>query len=223
MAVDRPTAGRTLLALALGALLAACASTPDAAVTTVATTSGGTTVASVTTESTVPETTVAPTTTVWVTSTIAAATTTIAATTTVVASGPGKPGNKQDDPELAWNGIIDFLAQLSVAPDRSLLPLVVDPECPCYRGYDDVLSELEENGWRYSGDSPTVTTDFLVVEEISPTEVVVAVETRSPADQVLDATGAVVRREPPVRSNLSVLLRRGEDARWRIAQLVDAG
>ena len=100
---------------------------------------------------------------------------------------------------------------------------MVDPECPCYRGYDDVLAELEENGWRYSGDSPTVTTDFLVVEEISPTEVVVAVETRSPADQVLDATGAVVRREPPVRSNLSVLLRRGEDGRWRIAQLVDAG
>lgn len=119
---------------------------------------------------------------------------------------------------MIWDEIQRFIDGLSVDPDPALVDVVIDPECACYQFWLDLYTELADNEWRYTGD-PVETTELRVVFE-QDNLVGLAVTQEIGASTVVDADGNVIREEPALTQSSSVTLRRDEEGRWRVFDVV---
>lgn len=127
------------------------------------------------------------------------------------------PNNFGDDFAAIWDEIQGFIDRMSFQPDPSLVDVIIDPDCNCYQFWVDLFTELDDNDWHYVGEAVTSDVQVLVV---TGDEVGLAVTQQVPASSVVDADGNVVREEEARVVTSSVALRRDEEGRWRIFNVV---
>lgn len=127
------------------------------------------------------------------------------------------PDNFGTDFPYVWDEIQGFIDRMSAQPDPSLVEVIIDPDCNCYQFWVELFTELDENGWYYIGDAVTSQVTVLIESE---DEVGLAVTQQVPASSVVDGDGNVIREEEARVVTSSVALRRDEEGRWRIFNVV---
>lgn len=203
--------GRTTVRSRVSLLIVAAVLAASCTEATVTTTTGAAAQTTATSSSPAPPTTVAPPTSV------ADPVPTPSAPAAETIQSLELPDNFGSDFSHVWDEIQDFIDRMSVNPDPSLVDVIIDPECNCYQFWMDLFSELDENGWHYTGEPVTSQVTVLVENE---EEVGLAVTQQVPASSVVDAGGNVVRDEEARVVTSSVALRRDEEGRWRIFNVV---
>lgn len=163
---------------------------------------------------TTPATTPSPT-----TATSAEPTTT---TTPVPGGVPGVtlPDVDVDDAGEALRSIMAFVDDLSRDPQPDLLVNYYDPGCATYDIVFDNFSRLADNEWQWAVLEPTEITSLLPVIQTDTEAQLIATYTVA-ADELMDVSGTVVRREPAQTYEQGITLKRSTEYGWRICDSVE--
>jgi hypothetical protein len=114
-----------------------------------------------------------------------------------------------------------FRAWLYEHPDPSLLAVVYDPDCWCYRPEFNYLKRLKSDGWRFD-DEGTVILSVDVLDRPQADMVVLAVTNRHGPERVVNAAGKVVQRgDGWPKATTKLTFKRGSDGRWRLFDVVN--
>jgi len=146
-----------------------------------------------------------------------------AETTTTPTTAPAiePPANTGTDMVAVLQSLSDFGNRLGMAPDLAAVDLAYHPDSPAHERAAEIASSLVNNGWHWS--APTeILSEIVDNDGVGERSwLMAAVSTRNQDAVLLDAAGVPVEEQPPspAPQRLVYQLVRGDDDRWRIAEI----
>jgi hypothetical protein len=147
--------------------------------------------------------------------------TTVPETTTSTVPAIEPPDNTGTDMVAILQRLSDFGNRLGMAPNLEAVDLAYVPGSPAHKGIVNIVQSLIENGWHWSGPTEELReiVDNGAVGSTGWTLSAVSVPIESA--RLLDEGGELVHEQPPAPEpeRLIYVLARGDDGRWRIADI----
>lgn len=131
------------------------------------------------------------------------------------------PQTTGEDFEQIWKEISAFETFLLKHPNPDLVERIYDPRGPYFEIVHARVAGLVARGHHLRTEGVQVR-EVRVVRRPNPDEVILRIVSRSGANARVDQSGRVFHAEPadkPIARTL--LLRRGQDGRWRMVDLLD--